>query len=96
MALPLILRCAGWQCYRTNLHHRASEYHAPPPKVRPLSPFPTPFEEGDYGEGQEPYTLRELALLQLAGSIREKPNWTQKIHDKAITDKSVSSALGWQ
>jgi hypothetical protein len=33
----------GWQCYRKNLNHRAEQYHAPPPKVRPLSPFPTPF-----------------------------------------------------
>ncbi len=81
------------QCYRKNLQHRAEQYHAPPPKVRPLSPFPTPFEAVDYGDGsqscQEPRTLRELSLIKFAGAIREKPNWWNKVHDKAITDKSL-------
>jgi len=82
----------GWQCYRKNPAHRAAEYHAPPPKVKPLSPFPLPFEEVSYGDDsegtcQEARTLRELALTAFAGAIRDKDSWWTKVHDESIVAK---------
>jgi len=82
----------GWQCYRKNPAHRAAEYHPPPPKVLPLSPFPLPFEEVYYGDEskgtcQEPRTLRELAMTAFAGAVREKDSWWTKVHDDAIVAK---------
>merc|ERR1711957_930152 len=35
--------------------------------------FPTPFVDGEYGSGIEPYTTLELDLMALMSAIKEKP-----------------------
>ncbi len=46
--------------------------------------FPSPF---DLCSGQLPTTLIELRIRWLSGTIREKPQWWDKVFDQAIVDK---------
>ena len=46
--------------------------------------FTGSYEDDDF---EHPRSLFELSLMNLSGSIREKPNWTKKIYDEEITKK---------
>ncbi|KND03948.1 uncharacterized protein SPPG_01399 [Spizellomyces punctatus DAOM BR117] len=61
-----------------------------------LSGIPSPFytTDGqekqyfdDYGSGDPPKTLLELSLISLSNALRNKPNWTSKIHNEEIVSK---------
>jgi len=49
--------------------------------------FPSPFKQLDYQDGAPPKCLRELRMMQLSASIREKPDWERKKDDPAIVTK---------
>merc|ERR1711982_192265 len=53
-----------------------------------LKPFPTPFDgDCDYGDGIDPYTIKEMNIMKIMGAIKDKPNWINKIQDSTILSK---------
>lgn len=51
------------------------------------TPFPHGFIMGDYGVGSAPKIVDELDIIKLSISIREKPNWSEKMNDPVIVSK---------
>lgn len=51
------------------------------------TPFPHGFIYGDYGIGSVPKIVDEMDIIQLSISIREKPNWSEKMNDSTIVSK---------
>jgi hypothetical protein len=46
-----------------------------------------------YGEGEMPRSKAELEIMQLAGSIRDKPLWWNKVRDPSITNRWQAESL---
>lgn len=51
------------------------------------TPFPHGFIMGDYGVGSVPKIVDEMDIIKLSISIREKPNWSEKMNDPIIVSK---------
>ncbi|XP_037043321.1 uncharacterized protein LOC119079482 [Bradysia coprophila] len=51
------------------------------------TPFPHGFIYGEYGVGVVPKSVDELDMIRLSISIREKPNWSDKMNDPIIVAK---------
>lgn len=51
------------------------------------TPFPHGFIHAEYGIGSVPKTVDEMDLIELSISIREKPNWSEKMNDPIIVSK---------
>lgn len=56
------------------------------------NPFPHGFIYGEYGIGSPPKIVHELDIIELSISIREKPNWSEKINDPTIVAKWKAEA----
>jgi hypothetical protein len=57
-------------------------------------PFPSPFSFfQDYGSGMPAATARELRMMYLSQSIREKPAWREKMQDPDIVAKWTQEAI---
>lgn len=50
-------------------------------------PFPHGFIHAEYGDGSVPKSVDELDMIRLSISIREKPNWSDKMNDPTIVAK---------
>ena len=64
-------------------HPALADLNRIPPPLKDIT-FPTPFINGDYGDGLTPYTLIEQRLMMGLGAIKEKPQWWRKASDEAI------------
>lgn len=51
------------------------------------TPFPHGFVYASYGDGSTPKSVDEMDIIKLSISIREKPNWSEKMNDPVIVAK---------
>jgi hypothetical protein len=52
-----------------------------------LPEFPNPFDVNGYEDGVFPYTLVELNMMYAMGSIKDKPDWFNKINNPVVVNK---------
>ncbi|PVU92923.1 hypothetical protein BB559_003551 [Furculomyces boomerangus] len=58
-------------------------------KLSETPKYPTPFTDGDYGEGYNCKTVFEQNILKVLTEIKNKPNWNQKIKNSEIREKWI-------
>ncbi|MGW9452118.1 DUF4246 domain-containing protein [Streptomyces sp. NPDC055632] len=57
------------------------------------SAFPLPFQSSRSMASATPRTLRELQMIECSAHIREKPDWSEKMHDPEIVGRWTREAV---